>query len=320
MKFSIIIVTFNRKRELENCLSTLLSQKIEVPFEIILVHNGETPYLDKLKGPFPEHKSFSISKNTPAHARNFALTKASGEYVFFLDDDCLVPENYFSQIDFNQDWDILGGPDRTPPNPSPMQKLIGMALASPFCMGPTFKRHSSNSKKVDTHADESELILCNLWFKRSIFSNEKHQFEESLFRNEENFLLKEMKLKNKKIFYDPHLFVYHLRKDNLEKLAKSIIKSGECRIQNYVKLPLKRELLYFTPLIFTLTFILFIFNPTTFLGPVFALYLAMTYLYGLIKFRTFHPGFLALHFFILFSYTIGLSEELLNLTLKKIRS
>lgn len=315
MKFSIVIVTFNRKRELVNCLSSILAQKINDPFEIILIHNGEKPYIDKLKGTFPEHKSYSIKAHTPAHARNFGISKSIGEYIFFLDDDCILPDDYFARVHFHESWDILGGPDRTPPNPKSLQKHIGMALSSPFCMGPTFKRHSSGSKKTDTHADESELILCNLWFKREIFSNENFKFEESLFRNEENFLLKELKLQKKTIFYDPQLFVYHLRKDSLEKLAKSIIKSGECRTQNYAKLPLARELIYFTPLIFTTFFIFWIFNPFSFLTILFALYLLAVYGYGMIKLRTFHPAFSALHFFILFFYTIGLAHELSSMAL-----
>lgn len=310
MKFSIIIVTFNRKNELESCLNSLQSQKINVPFEIIIIYNGEISYAAKMNNIFSNLSSLSIPASTPAHARNEGIKKASGEYIFFLDDDCVLPEDYFSKVDFEKGWDILGGPDRTPPIATPLQNLIGLALSSPFCMGPTFRRHSSTLKKMDYKADESELILCNLWFKRDVFSHEANKFEESLFRNEENFLLKQLKLQGKVIFYDPNLYVYHLRKSSLEKLSKAIIKSGECRIQNYLKLPLRSELIYFTPIIFTLFFITWIFNLNSFLTVIFASYFLTTYLYGAIKLRTFHWGFTALHLFILFFYTWGLSREL----------
>jgi glycosyltransferase involved in cell wall biosynthesis len=319
MKFSIIIVTFNRKNELENCLNSLLSQKINVPYEVIIIYNGEISYAAKMKNTFTNLKSVSIPASTPAHARNVGIKEASGEYLFFLDDDCLLPEDYFTKVQFNEGWDILGGPDRTPPDASPLQNLIGLALSSPFCMGPTFRRHSSTLKQVDHNADESELILCNLWIKREIFSNEAHKFEESLFRNEENFLLKELKLQKKIIFYDPNLYVYHLRKSTLEKLAKAIIKSGECRTQNYLKLPVTSELLYFTPIIFTLFFISWIFNLNSFLTVVFASYFLTAYIYGVAKLRTYHWGFTGLHLFILIFYTWGLSRELCTQTIDRIR-
>ncbi|MBY0415045.1 MAG: glycosyltransferase [Bdellovibrionales bacterium] len=315
MKFSVIVVTFNRKNELEACLASLMAQKISVPYETIVIYNGETSYLEKMKNAYP-HTGISIPASTPAFARNVGLTKASGEYIFFLDDDCVLPADYFSKIDFSENWDILGGPDRTPPGSTKQEKLIGLVLSSPFCMGPTFRRHSSTLNYVDKIADETELILCNLWIRREIFSRERHRFEETLFRNEENFLLKELKLQGKKIFYNPDLFVYHLRKGSLEKLSKSIMKSGECRTQNYFKLPLRSELIYFLPLIFMLALFYSIFNPYSILTAFFGLYFLATFSYGAIRLRTIHPGFSALHIFILFFYSWGLSKELLQEVLK----
>lgn len=310
MKFSIVVVTFNRRSELEACLSSIHAQKIDVPFEIIVIYNGETSYLEKMKNNFPQHKSYHIPASSPAHARNIGISKATGDYIFFLDDDCVLPENYFLKMNFSENWDILGGPDRTPPNPTTLQELIGLALSSPLCMGPTFRRHSSTLRYIDRDADESELILCNLWIKREIFSDENHKFEESLFRNEENFLLKQLKLKKKIIYYDPDLYVYHSRKSTLEKLARAIVKSGECRTQNYFKLPLNAELLYFTPILFSMLFIFWIFNPYSFLTLIFLSYAFSVYGYGALKLRTYQIGFTGLHFFILFFYTWGLCKEL----------
>lgn len=310
MKFSIVIVTFNRKNELEACLTSIESQKIPHEYETIVVYNGENSYFEKMKSAFPKHQGFVIPASTPAHARNVALSKARGEYIFFLDDDCILPESYFTNVNFSDSWDILGGPDRTPPQSTEKEKLIGLVLASPFCMGPTFRRHSSTLKYVDKKADETELILCNLWIKREVFARDRHRFEETLFRNEENFLLKELKLEGKVIFYNPDLYVYHLRKGSLEKLSKSIMKSGECRTQNYFKLPLKKELIYFSPLFFWLGLFYAFLNPFSFPAILFLCYILLTYSYGVLKLRTFHIGFLGLHFFILFFYSWGLTKEL----------
>lgn len=314
MDFSIIIVTYNRKNEFESCIKSIASQATNFNFEVIVIYNGETSYSEKK---IPEQKNYFIKKSTPSVARNVAISKASGKYLFFLDDDCILPENYFSKIDFSSDWEILGGPDRTPPQASPFQKLIGHALSSPLCMGPTFRRHSSNSKYLNTNANEFELILCNLWIKRSIFSQDGHAFDKTLFRNEENYLLKELKLENKRIFYNPELFVFHQRKKTLETLANSIMKSGECRVQNFTKLPQQRELIYSIPLLFTLLFFLWIFNPLSFLTFLFLAYILVTYLYGAIQLRTFSPRFTLLHFLIIFFYSFGLLKGIMSASTKR---
>ncbi|MBC7713609.1 MAG: glycosyltransferase [Rhizobacter sp.] len=319
MKFSIIIVTYNRKNELEACLASIAAQRFSLPFETIVIYNGENSYVERMRTLYPAHCCYMIKASTPAHARNVGISKANGEYLFFLDDDCFLPPNYFSAIDFSSDWEVLGGPDRTPPVASSLQRLIGLAISSPFCMGLTFKRHSSFSKFVNHHSNESELILCNLWIKKDIFINEGHTFEESLFRNEENYLLKELKLQQKKIFYNPQMFVYHSRKTTLEKLAQSVLKSGESRIQNYLKMPLRNELIYFCPLLFNLLFLIWIFNPFSILKHLFIGYIITTYIFGIFRLKTFHPGFIGLHFFILFFYSFGLVRELQNQSFKHFR-
>jgi glycosyltransferase involved in cell wall biosynthesis len=318
MKFSIVIVTFNRKKELQLCLDSISSQKIDFPFEVIVVYNGESSYTDKTQSKSLKIENIMISSSTPAHARNIGITKATGEYIFFLDDDCILPKNYFQQINFSSDWDILGGPDRTPNGALPLQVLIGQVLSSPFCMGFTIKRHSSTSKQANNHATERDLILCNLWFKRNIFTDEGHKFEESLFRNEENFLLKQLKIKNKKITYVPGLYVFHSRKNDLKKLATSVVKSGECRVQNFFKLPEKSELIYFSPLLFSYFFLHLIFNPGLIMLRLFLTYTVCVFIFGIVKFKTFHPAFICLHFFILFCYSLGLGLAIISESLRRL--
>ena len=98
MKFSIIIVTYNRKKELAACLESICSQKIQTPFEVVIIFNGESSYFEKIKESYPSFKCYYITTHTPAYARNYGVAKSSGELIFFIDDDCTLPENYFNQL------------------------------------------------------------------------------------------------------------------------------------------------------------------------------------------------------------------------------
>ncbi len=313
MNFSIVIVTYNRRKHLERCLNSIIyNPSLNYNFEVIIIFNGETSYLTQIKNKFPQFYSFYIPTCSPAQARNIGIEKAKGDYLFFLDDDCYLPKDYFSKIDFNQDWDVIGGPDKTPVDATPFQRSLGYTLSSPFCMGETYKRHTINVTETLIKSSESHLILCNLWFKRSLFSLEKYSFSTDLFRNEENFLLKELKQKSKKIYYNPSLFVFHSRKDNLKALAGSIFKSGECRVKSFYKLPNKSEFVYFSPLAFLLCFLFWVFNPySVFVYPLIG-YTIIISINTFITQRIFDLKIIFLHYFILITYALGLISGVKN--------
>lgn len=313
MKYSIVVVTYNRQKELLNCLESIARCASPYPYEVIVVFNGDRAYLEKCAQLYKNFQMMFIHKSTPANARNFAAKQAKGEYLFFLDDDCILPENYFSNMDFTQGWDVLGGPDQTPLTSTPLQFITGKALSSPLCMGPTYKRHTS-TKEYDTVANEKSLILCNLWFRASLFKNEHFQFNSDLFRNEENYLLKELTNNGKVLHYNSQLFVYHQRKDGLEKLGAAIIKSGECRMQNFALMPQFKELLYFLPLVWFSLLLFMIFHPlaTTLAG--FSFYTVTIIFYYMITNKSFSFRYILLHYFILTAYSIGLLKGLMRFT------
>jgi len=305
MKFTIIIVTYNRHKELFSCLESITRAKSAHPYEVIVVFNGDRSYMEKCSQTFKNFSLHFIHKTTPSSARNFGVSKARGEYIFCLDDDCILPENYFSLIDFDQNWDVLGGPDQTPQVSSTLQSTIGRALSSPLCMGPTFKRHTIRGG-YQKNTSEKSLILCNLWFKTSLFTQERFQFNPELFRNEENFLLKELKSCGKVLHHSPKLFVYHQRKNNLESLGSAIIKSGECRMQNMALLPQKKEAFYLLPLLWSALLLWIMFHPQSILTNAFVVYTTLVALYYGVTYKAFSFRYIFLHYFILGTYSIGL--------------
>lgn len=68
-------------------------------------------------------------------ARNYAAARSRGEYLLIVDSDCVLPACYIEQVhDALKHFpvDAFGGPDRTHPSFSPMQKAIGYAMTSFF--------------------------------------------------------------------------------------------------------------------------------------------------------------------------------------------
>ncbi|WP_448621576.1 glycosyltransferase family 2 protein [Geodermatophilus sp. URMC 65] len=118
IKLSVIICTRNRADALERCLAHCArSDLIASDVELVIVDNGSqdrTPdviakSLDALSGT----NVVTLIESRPglSFARNTGLAAASGEVVFFTDDDCLVPLNLRSLLldFFRGTIDILAG-------------------------------------------------------------------------------------------------------------------------------------------------------------------------------------------------------------------
>ena len=95
MKFSLIIGTLNRCRELEICLESLRKQVFR-DFEVIIIDQSINDSTQQLANGYQdlniiyEHVDFmGLSK-----ARNYALKMAHGDYFALIDDDAYYDERY----------------------------------------------------------------------------------------------------------------------------------------------------------------------------------------------------------------------------------
>ncbi len=114
MQLSVIIVNFNVKYFLEQCLCSVLKACRNINAEIFVVDNNSTDGSKAFLAPqFPTVNFIWNSSNEGfAKANNIAVAEAKGEYVLFLNPDTIVPEDCFEKcIDFfisNPDVGALG--------------------------------------------------------------------------------------------------------------------------------------------------------------------------------------------------------------------
>ena len=258
IKFSIILVTFRRCNQLEICLDEIFSQLSgRNDWEVLLVVNGEDEKTwSWIKGYHSPVRVFQIKSVTPAQARNTLIEKALGKYLCFLDDDSMPGENYFkTALEFilvHPEVDVFGGPDTVFPDASVFEQTVGMALLSPMATAVTRLRHTKRDCRLVMEGNEAKLILCNLWSKRSIFSEDGLVFDKRFFRNEENILLWQLQDFGKNIKYLPFLYVYHRKKKTLGIFIKAIVQSGKSRLKGFFFYPRSLDLMYFIPMIFVL--------------------------------------------------------------------
>ncbi len=99
MQLTIIIVNYNVKHFLEQCLFSVLKACKNITAEIIVVDNNSTDGSKELLQPaFPQVTFIWNNINAGfAKANNQALALAQGEYILFLNPDTLVAEDCFEK-------------------------------------------------------------------------------------------------------------------------------------------------------------------------------------------------------------------------------
>lgn len=106
----MVIVSFNRQKQVNEAIDSLLNQSIK-PFEIIVIDDGSSHPLD-LKVNSKNLKLIRFDKEQGlSNARNYGATIAKGEYIAFIDDDAVASKNWLDEIQkgIKKGADILGG-------------------------------------------------------------------------------------------------------------------------------------------------------------------------------------------------------------------
>lgn len=87
---SIILPAYNAERYITECIDSVLNQTFQ-NWELIIVDDGSTDKTESIAEEYSTKNSkikyYRITNGGVSNARNFGLSKAGGEYVFFLDAD-----------------------------------------------------------------------------------------------------------------------------------------------------------------------------------------------------------------------------------------
>jgi glycosyltransferase involved in cell wall biosynthesis len=179
IKFSVIIPTFNRATLIPMTLNSILEQTC-FQFEVIVVDDGSTDNTHEAVRPYLADKRvqyFCKENSERGAARNFGISKSTGDYITFLDsDDIFLPWHFEVGAKkirehncppvFHLGYEILhsdGRVDSLPVLPSPVNhKLLEGNFLS--CMGVFMRRDVAfefqfNENRALSGSEDYELWL-----------------------------------------------------------------------------------------------------------------------------------------------------------------
>jgi hypothetical protein len=112
-RLSIIIINWNGKNWLKQCLSSILGQNLNEPFEVLLVDNGSVDgSVAYVHESFPKVKIIELDRNYGfAEGNNLAVRNAGGDYLIFVNNDTKAEEEWLKNLvqaaDVHPEFQIL---------------------------------------------------------------------------------------------------------------------------------------------------------------------------------------------------------------------
>jgi glycosyltransferase involved in cell wall biosynthesis len=222
--FSIIIPVYNRPKEMEEILSSLLQQTVK-DFEVIVVEDGSSLRCEQIIDGFRDQlkiEYFFKPNSGPGPSRNFGYAQAKGNYFVVFDSDCIIPPTYFEEVLKSlskNNWDAWGGPDTAREDFTLRQRAMGYTMSSVLTTGGI-----RGGKK---HIGWFQPRSFNMGISRNVFEKTKG-FAFDRYAEDIEFSIR-MKKAGFKVGLIPEAYVYHKRRVNFTQFYHQVYNFGKGR-------------------------------------------------------------------------------------------
>jgi GT2 family glycosyltransferase len=97
---SVILLGFNRRRFIDDCLTSVLDQDLDAPYEVLFVDNGSVDGSpDLVRERYPQVRVIENGRNEGyAEGNNIGYRASRGEFIVFLNDDTVVHRSWLRAL------------------------------------------------------------------------------------------------------------------------------------------------------------------------------------------------------------------------------
>jgi len=251
--FSIVLPTFGRPDEVRECLESLTLQTVK-DFEVIIADGSPNDDVRPEVALFDDRLTIRViyEKYLPvSDARNEGAKEAKGNWLIFLDSDCIIPPDYLQKVNAGLDregFDVFGGPDAAHESFTAVQKAISYSMTSLFTTGGI--RGNKN------HVGKFHPRGFNMGMGRSAFFAVNGYSDEMKCGEDIDLSIRLIKAGFKTGLL-PEAYVFHKRRTDFKKFYRQVYRFGAARINLYSRHNEELKPTHFFPALFTLYLCLF---------------------------------------------------------------
>lgn len=211
---SVVICVKNEEKYIEDCVNSILRQSFP-NFELIIIDDQSTDSTGDLIGRFNDEriKYFRNEKWLGiSESRNQGLSHSKGDYVFFTDGDCVVPENWIKEgLKYFRNPDCVA--------------IEGVIYYVSKDYQPSFSDHVMENRYGN------KFMTGNMAYKKCVIDAVGGFDKRLTYHEDRDIALKLMKMG--KIYFCPTMIVYHPR---VVMSPKQLVKSAATIAKNRVYL------------------------------------------------------------------------------------
>ena len=215
LKISVIIPNLHSPI-IDQTLEAILAQEIDVPYEVIVVGQDKYNLVAQYKN---VHFIQTPKPVGAAEARNIGIRQAQGEWLFFIDADCIAQPGWMQAFveEFEAGWQVVGGGVMSPREP--FWLLV-------YNLSMFYGELASQPRRI-----RQFMPTLNLAVHRKVIEN-VGMMDEDLPRGQDIEWTSRMTLSGLELLFKPEASIQHIpERKNLEALRDYVQKSGYYMIQ-----------------------------------------------------------------------------------------
>jgi glycosyltransferase involved in cell wall biosynthesis len=205
MRASVIIPSFQSAATIRACLTGVLAQDLDAPFDVFVADSGNDGTAAIIQQEFPAVRLLrSETRLDAALARNWGAREAQGSILAFIDSDCVPQPDWLRRLCLTIEdgaYDAAGGAIGN------VEGANSTSWAGYFC---EFREFLPG----DTAVDATNLTLGNAAYRRDTFWR-ADAFPAGYFPQEDQVFHQRLLANGARIRFDPSIVVTHVHRSSI---------------------------------------------------------------------------------------------------------
>lgn len=202
-KFSIIVPVYNTEKYLQKCVDSLLAQSV-TDFELLLVNDGSKDGSLALCNEYAAKdarvKVYDKPNGGVSSARNYALERAVGEYVMFVDSDDWLSEDALSIcMPYLPEYDIV--------------RFSAISVSSKRMIRHKLGKISDKNRVMSDIASRNTILACfSGVYRRTLFTEHNIRFDCNIIIGEDWLVTAQLvkHCRNIKLLHNNYCYFYNI--------------------------------------------------------------------------------------------------------------